>query len=132
MTDANHGGSKDSVGYDGGPSYQPTPPGGSVDAKALLYDYQREHFDVFREIVKCTEIQSKRKVLAALLHNNGVCTYRDIDVFLPISERNIRKHISDLAEKGVVEKAGNPVSITFPSEEIEVLVRDTVAYSDQR
>lgn len=116
-------------GYDGGPSYEAHGRGG-VESKALLYDYQRENFTVFAEIVKCMSVNSKRKVLAALVQKNGVCTYSDIDQFLPISERNIRKHISDLAEKGIVTKSGNPVTVSFPSEEIEVLVQDTLAHKD--
>lgn len=74
------------------------------------------------------QYETRRRLLKTLILNPGGLTYRELQNTLNVSDRWTRKLVADLRAEGVVETPGNPSIITFASEEIELAIRELLAF----
>lgn len=69
-------------------------------------------------------------VLAVVLINNGVCTYKTLYNNVARHKRKIKKHIYDLSDMGIINNGGNPASVTFVDTDVSLMVSDALHHTD--
>jgi len=101
------------------------------ERQRTLYQLERERFDEWRSILSACDVDGKRMVLAVILINNGVCTYKTLYNNVARHKRKIKKHIYDLADMGIINNGGNPASVTFVDTDIYLMVSDALHHTDK-
>lgn len=101
------------------------------ERKRIVYKLERERFDVWRNILDVCGRDTKRKILAILLINDGVCSYEDLFHSINRSDRNIKKHVYDIEERRIIDRSGNPTFVSFVDTDISLLVSDALNHTDQ-
>lgn len=100
------------------------------ERKRILYDLERERFDVWSSILSVCEVEAKRMILATMLINNGVCTYQTLYNRIPRHKRKVKKHIYDLADCGIINNGGNPASVCYTDSDVALMVEDALNLTD--
>jgi hypothetical protein len=100
------------------------------ERQQIIYQLERERFDTWKGILDSCSVEAKRQVLAVLLINDGVCTYKDLFDNIARSDRRIKKHVYDLEDTGIVNRSGNPTFVSFVDTDVSLLVSDALNLTD--
>jgi len=101
------------------------------ERKRIVYDLERERYDVWSNIIEACEIEGKRQFLATLYINDGVCRYKELFEAVNRSERTIKKHAKHLEQQGIINKSGNPAFVSFVDTDIALLATDALNMTDK-
>lgn len=106
-----------------------TPDAVDADAERVMqvYALQREHPDMFLRICKRVQNSTYRGVLTAIVNKN-VATYDDMEDVTTVSKRSLRDAVNTLEDDGIIAKRNSRmVLVSFPNEDIELLVKDVLS-----
>lgn len=114
-------------GAEGTPSGVPTfTTAGDVDESSTgdeLLQMQETHSDLFFAATGAMDHDTQRKVLQAVYDGFGSVTYDEIESYVTVSRRTVRKHVGRLEEKGLLERVDSrSYAVAFPCFEAEALV----------
>lgn len=101
-----------------------------TDRKLAVYELQRERSDVYTALIKDTTHEAKRQIIVGLYLNDGVSTYNDLDGCVSRHKSNIKKHVADLHDKGIVNRSGNPAIVSFTDTDVALLATDVLNITD--
>lgn len=107
-------------GVEGGPSSVLR--GVSVGSTEELLQLQRENAELYFACVDAVRHDTQRKIIHALVHGHGATDYTEIREIATVTDRTLRKHVTNLQDKNLVERVNSRVSrIQFTSVEVRAL-----------
>lgn len=93
-----------------------------------LLTMQQSHFGVYSSLVDAVRHDTQRKILSAVYDGMGSVTYDEIDRYVTVGRRAVRKHLKKLEDADVLERAdGRSGSVSFASFEAEALAEHALS-----
>lgn len=87
-----------------------------------LLAMQQDHFGVYSSLVDAVRHDTQRKILAAVYDGMGGVSYDEIDRYVTVGRRTVRKHLKKLEDADVLERStGRSGAVSFASFEAEAL-----------
>ena len=89
-----------------------------------LIETQRENPSEYLSAINAVQHDTQRRLVWALVQNNGRVSYKELESLTTVSERTQRKHVSNLVEMNLISRVdANFTFIEFASIEAEALLR---------
>jgi len=120
-------------GAEGGPSGFPSfATAGDVDEQPSrderIITIQEANPDEYFAVVDAIRHQTQGKVLEALNLHRGSITKGELQKYVTVSDRTLRKHLTRLDERSLIDKdTSRTTVVSFASENVELLVAHGLA-----
>lgn len=93
-----------------------------------LVEVQRENPGVYLEAMNAVQHDTQRRLVWALVQNDGRVSYNELKTLTNVSERTQRKHVTNLVEQDLINRVdANFTFIEFASFEAEILLRHALS-----
>jgi predicted transcriptional regulator len=101
-----------------------TTAGETASRDTRLLELQTEHPSLFFAAADAVRSETQRAIITAINAGVGSATYDEITEYAAVSNRTIRKHVSNLESDGLVERESDGLTsaVSFASFEAEVLI----------
>lgn len=100
----------------------------TVDHIVRIERLRRENPRIWIELASACQDQTRRGVIAALVHNDGDAPYDALMEYTSCTRRTIQNHVYALRDAAVLDVVdGRPATVTFASDAVELLATDTLS-----
>ena len=87
-----------------------------------LVSVQRNNPETYHETINAVQHNTQRRLIWAVIQNEGRVSYNELDGFVNVSERTQRKHLAKLEDADVLNRIdANFTFIEFASQEAKIL-----------
>lgn len=112
-------------GAEGTPSGVPTFSTAGEQQQSIagrLVELQQDHAYLWFSAVDAVRHDTQRAILTALQDGMGSCTYDELYEWVNVSDRTVRKHVSNLENVGLVERVNSRShAVSYATFEAETL-----------
>ena len=93
-----------------------------------LVEVQRENPEAYHESINAVQHDTQRRLIWAVIQNDGRVSYRELDDFVNVTERTQRKHLQKLEEAKLLQRIdANFTFVEFYSQDAEVLAHHALS-----